>query len=213
MKIITTLLFALGVFPVPNLCGQAQQPAEDFLTRQHVSSLAVFPPLGESVPSAARQMSADMFGSKLKLRSAAMRVVPAEAVATQLDQHGMTGDFGAFVNLYSQTGTVNSEALKRFGQTLGTDAVLFIYVLNYDEQKGSRWYGKGGRNLCRIQYTLFRSSSGEKIWESLEFRQHDSKLSTNPYPVERVIGDVSESAVTSLLSGRQNADVRQKPTK
>jgi hypothetical protein len=80
---------------------------------------------------------------------------------------------------------MNHEALKKASQALGTDAVLLINVLNYQEEKGSWLYGKGGKNISRIQYTLFRSSDGSKVWETLEFRQYDSKVSTNPYPMEQ----------------------------
>ena len=114
---------------------------------------------------------------------------------------------------FLRLGFASADLLKKIGQATGTDALLLIHVLNYDEEKGSWWYGKGGKNVCRIQYTLFRSSNGEKVWETLEFRQHDSKVSTNPYPMERVIGDVSDRAVASLVSGRQNVDVRQKNAK
>ena len=59
-------------------------------------------------------------------------------------------------------------------------------ILNYQAEKGSWWYGKGGKNVSRIQYTLFRSD-GNKIWETLEFRQHDSKVSTNPYLMDMLL--------------------------
>jgi hypothetical protein len=207
MKVANLVIAVLLILsPMQN----SRQPAEDFLNREGLSSLAILPPVGESVPGAARQLSADLFGAKLRLHIAAVRVVPPDAVVAELSHYGMTNDFGTFVNLYSQTGTINTDTLKKFGQTLGTDALLLINILNYDEQKGSWWYGKGGKNICRIQYTLFRSATGEKVWETLEFRQHDSKLSTNPYPMERVIGDVSEMAVSSLMAGKQNVDARKK---
>ena len=74
------------------------------------------------------------------------------------------------------------DPLKKMGQTTGTDAILLIHVLNYDEEKGSWFYGKGGKNVCRIQYSLFRSSSGEKIWETLEFRQHEQQALDKSLP-------------------------------
>lgn len=207
MKVANLVIVVLLILtPMQN----SRQPAEDFLNREGISSLAILPPAGESVPGAARQLSADLFGAKLRLRIAAVRVVPRDVVVADLGHNGLTNDFGIFVNLYSQTGTTNTDTVKKFGQTLGTDARLLIDVLNYDEQKGSWWYGKGGKNICRIQYTLFRSATGEKVWETLEFRQHDSKLSTNPYPMDRVIGDVSEMAISSLMAGKQNVDLRKK---
>jgi hypothetical protein len=38
-------------------------------------------------------------------------------------------------------------------------------------------------------------------------------VSTNPYPMEHVIGDVTDKAVSALLVGRQDIDVRQKTVK
>jgi hypothetical protein len=105
---------------------------------------------------------------------------------------------------------VNTEAMKKIGQLADAVGLMVIHVLNYDEEKGSWWYGKGGKNVCRIQYSLFRVSDGQKVWETLEFRQHDSKVSTNPYPMERVIGDVTDKAVTALLTDAQHVDVRKK---
>jgi hypothetical protein len=119
-------------------------------------------------------------------------------------------DYSLFVSTLSQTGIVNTDALKKVAQATGADAVLLIDVLNYQEEKGSWWYGKGGKNVSRIQYTLFHSSDGNKIWETLEFRQHDSKVSTNPYPMEHVLGDVTDKAITALLAGTQHTDVRKK---
>jgi hypothetical protein len=190
-----------------------QPPKEDFLARQEISSIAVLPAVGDSVPSAARQLSADLFLAKLKLHTSFVRILTADETLSRLQQKDQTNDFAVFVTAFSQTGIASADLLKKIGQATGTDALLLIHVLNYDEEKGSWWYGKGGKNVCRIQYTLFRSSNGEKVWETLEFRQHDSKVSTNPYPMERVIGDVSDRAVASLVSGRQNVDVRQKNAK
>lgn len=187
-----------------------QQGSVDFLTRQGIRSIAVLPALGDSVPSAARQLSADLFDSKLKLRNSALRILTPDEVTNRLQQQGATGDFSAMVTLLSQTGMVNTEAMKKIGQVAGADGLTVIDVLNYDEEKGSWWYGKGGKNVCRIQYSLFRASDGQKIWETLEFRQHDSKVSTNPYPMERVIGDVTDKAVTALLADVQHVDVRKK---
>lgn len=190
-----------------------QQEREDFLEAQHISSLAALPPVGEAVPASTRLAAGDLFVMKLRLRRAALRVVRAEELVTLLEQKGLMGEYANFVTLLAQTGIPNRESLKLVGEAAGTDGLLLIQVLDYEEQKGSWWYGRGGRNLARIQYTLFRTSDGEKVWESLEFRQHDSKLSTRSYPMERVIGDVSEKAVTSLLTGQQNRDVRAKKPK
>lgn len=199
-----TLLIGTGLYG---------QDFEDFLTRQGIASLAILPPLGQSVPSPTRQVAADLFNTKLKLRSSAVRIATPDSVVERLEREGLMNDFGNFITLLAQTGTFNRGILKRIGVATAADGVLLINVLDYEEQKGSWWYGRGGKNLARIQYSLFRASDGEKIWESLEFRQHDSKLSTNPYPMERVISDVSEKAVNSLLSGKQNADVRRKEPK
>ena len=191
------------------ICSVAQQQrTEDFLSQKGISSIAVLPPLGESVPNSARQLSADLFVTKLRSRSG-VHLMAADESLSRLQQKEVTNDFAVLVTTLSQTGIVNGDLLKKIGQSMGTDALLLIHLVNYDEEKGSWWYGKGGKNICRIEYTLYRSSDAGKIWETLEFRQHDSKVSTNPYPMERVIGDVSDRAVASLLMGRQNTDVRQ----
>jgi hypothetical protein len=210
-KTALILLFGAALTCIGSLAQQ--QRTDDFLSQQRISSIAVLPPLGESVPSSARQLAGDLFVTKLKSRSAGVRLMAADETLSRLQQKEATNDFAVLVTTFSQTGIVNADLLKKIGQATGTDALLLIYVLNYDEEKGSWWYGKGGKNVCRIQYTLFRSSDAEKIWETLEFRQHDSKLSTSPYPMERVIGDVSDKAIASLLIGKQHTDVRQKNTK
>lgn len=192
------------------LSGVAFGQQADFLSRQNISSIAILPPSGANVPTAARTMSADLFASKFKLRNAAVKVVTADETASLLQSKSTMSEYSIFVTTLSQTGIVNINALKKVAQALGTDAVLLIDVLNYQEEKGSWWYGKGGKNVSRIQYTLFRSSDGNKVWETLEFRQHDSKVSTNPYPMEHVIGDVTDKAVTSLLAGTQHTDLRKK---
>lgn len=207
------LLRIVGVFwlglGVSQLTAGANPPAEDFLDRQKVTSIGVLPPIGDSVPDSARKMAADLFIMKMTLRNAAVRVVRPDTLIERLNKAGLLSEFATFVNLVSQTGVVSSESIRAIGNAAETDTLLLVNVLDYEEEKGSWWYGKGGKNICRIQYSLFRVSNGEKIWESLEFRQHDSKLSTRPYPMERVIGDVSEKAVTSLLTGRQSVDVRR----
>jgi len=211
MKSTLCALFLLPYLAV--VSPQAPAPPQgsaDFLTRQRITSIAVLLPLGDSVPSAARQLSADLFDTKLKLRDSALRIFAPDEVTNRLQQQGATSDFAAMVTLLSQTGMVNTEAMKKIGQLAGADGLMVIHVLNYDEEKGSWWYGKGGKNVCRIQYSLFRVSDGQKVWETLEFRQHDSKVSTNPYPMERVIGDVTDKAVTALLTDAQHVDVRKK---
>jgi len=210
MRSLTVTLLAV----ILTVCGSSLNAQEDdFLDRQTIASITVLPPMGESVPSSARQLSADLFMSKLKLRRASCRLVGPEEALTRIERASLMGDYTGFVNLISQTGVVNRDVLKLIGSAVETDAVLLINLLDYQEEKGSWWYGKGGKNLGRIQYTLFATSKGEKVWESLEFRQHDSKLSTSPYPMERVIGDISDKAVTSILTGRQNTDVRRKKPK
>jgi len=74
-----------------------------------------------------------------------------------------------------------------------------------------RCWGLSGRALRAFRRfnALFRSSDGQKVWETLEFRQHDSKVSTNPYPMERVISDVTEKAISSLLNGTQHVDAKK----
>ncbi len=181
----------------------------DFLSRISINSIAILPPLGANAPSAARTMSADIFASKFKVQSAAIKLISADQTASLLQSKSATSDYSQFVTTFTQTGIANTDALKKIAQILGSDAVLLIDVLNYQEEKGSWWYGKGGKNISRIQYTLFRSSDGQKLWETLEFRQHDSKVSTNPYPMERVIGDVTEKAIASLLNGTQHVDVKK----
>jgi hypothetical protein len=182
----------------------------DFLSRMNVNSISILPPFSSNAPNAARTMSADLFASKFKLRSAATKIVTADETASLLQSKVVMPEYSVFVTTLSQTGIVNTDALKKVAQTTGADAVLLIDVLNYQEEKGSWWYGKGGKNVSRIQYTLFRSSDGNKIWETLEFRQHDSKVSTNPYPMEHVLGDVTDKAITALLAGTQHTDVRKK---
>lgn len=199
-----------GVLLVCSLHSGILGQQADFLSRLNVNSIAILPPFGSSAPSAARTMSADLFASKFKLRSAATKIVTAEETAALLQSKAVMTDYSVFVTTLSQTGIVNTDALKKVAQATGADAVLLIDVLNYQEEKGSWWYGKGGKNVSRIQYTLFRSSDGNKVWETLEFRQHDSKVSTNPYPMERVLGDVTDKAVTALLAGTQHTDVRKK---
>jgi hypothetical protein len=210
---ITAALILLSSVALPFMHSVTQQQTDDFLSQKGISSIAVLPPLGESVPSSARQLAADLFVTKLKARAAGVRLLGADETLSRLQQKEETKDFGILVTTLTQTGIADAVSLKRIGEVAGTDAILLIHVLNYDEEKGSWWYGKGGKNVCRIQYTLFRSSNAERLWETLEFRQHDSKLSTNPYPMERVIGDVSDKAIASLLSGKQNIDVRKKDPK
>jgi hypothetical protein len=199
---LTVLLLASSLHSV----ALGQQP--DFLSQQNVNSIAILPPFGSSAPNAARTMSADLFVSKFKLRSAATKIINADETASLLQSKAVMSDYSVFVTTLSQTGIVNTEALKKVAQATGATAVLLIDVLNYQEEKGSWWYGKGGKNVSRIQYTLFRSD-GNKIWETLEFRQHDSKVSTNPYPMEHVLGDVTDKAITALLAGTQHTDVRK----
>jgi hypothetical protein len=193
-------LFHFGV-----LLGQQT----DFLSRLNLNSIAILPPFGPNAPSAARTMSVDLFASKFKLRNAATKIVTADETTSLLQSKSAMSDYSIFVTTLSQTGIVNADSLKKVAQATGADAVLLIEVLNYQEEKGSWWYGKGGKNVSRIQYALFRSD-GNKIWETLEFRQHDSKVSTNPYPMEHVLGDVTDKAITSLLAGTQHTDVRKK---
>jgi hypothetical protein len=135
----------------------------DFLARLNVYSIAILPPLGADVPTAARAMSGDLFASKFKIREAAIRVVGADETVSMMQSKSTMSDYSVFVTTLSQAGIVNTDALKKITQAVDTDAVLLINVLNYQEEKGSWWYGKGGQNVSRIQYTLFRASDGSKV--------------------------------------------------
>jgi hypothetical protein len=181
----------------------------DFLSKSSINSIAILPPLGSNVPAAARTMSADLFATKFKLHSASIKMVAADETTSVLQAKSIMSDYSLFVTMLAQTGIANTEVLKKLMAALGTDAVLLINVLNYEEEKGSWLYGKGGKNISRIEYTLFRASDGSKVWGTLEFRQHDSKVSTNPYPMEHVISDVTDKAIVSLLSGTQHVDVKK----
>jgi hypothetical protein len=154
-----------------------------------------------------------MLATKLGLAVAGLRIARPDVFLKELQAKGGLTDYTNLVTLFSQSGLADPESVKRLAKISEADALLLVNVLDYDEQKGSWWYGKGGKNVCRIQYTLFRAATGEKLWQTLEFRQHDSKVSTNPYPMEHVIGDVTDKAVSALLVGRQDIDVRQKTVK
>lgn len=117
----------------------------DFLSRLNVNSIAILPPLGADSPAAARTMSADLFASKFKLHNAVIKFVSADDTASLLQSKSTMSDYSLFVTTLSQTGIVNTDALKKVMQAIGTDAVLLINVLNYQEEKGSWWYGKPDR--------------------------------------------------------------------
>jgi hypothetical protein len=204
ISLYAVLLLSTIVHP-----GVAFGQQNDFLSRLSINSIAILPPLGANVPAAARTMSADLFVTKFKMQNSSIKLVTADDTASLLQTKSTMSDYSLFVTTLAQTGIVNTEALKKVMAALGTDAALLIDVLNYQEEKGSWWYGKGGKNVSRIEYTLFRSSDGNKVWETLEFRQHDSKVSTNPYPMEHVIGDVTDKAIVSLLSGTQHVDAKK----
>jgi hypothetical protein len=189
--------------------GTAQQSL-DFMGREKVSSISILPPIGQSAPDSARQAAVDVLARKLGLATAGLRIVSPDAFLRELQAKGGLTDYTNLVTLFSQSGLADRESVRRLAKTSEADALLLVNVLDYDEQKGSWWYGKGGKNVCRIQYTLFQAATGDKLWQTLEFRQHDSKVSTNPYPMERVIGDVTDKAISALLVGRQDTDVRQK---
>jgi hypothetical protein len=206
MRILLCTALAVSPFVYPGV-AVGQHP--DFLTGHNINSIAILPPLGANAPASARTMSADLFVIKFKAQNSGVKLVTADQTTSAMQSKSTMPDYSLFVTTLAQSGLVNTDALKKVTQELGTDAVLLIDVLNYQEEKGSWWYGKGGKNISRIQYTLFRSSDGIKIWETLEFRQHDSKVSTNPYPMERVIGDVTDKAVVCLLNGTQYVDVKK----
>ena len=101
-------------------CSFAQQsPTEDFLARQGISSIAVLPPVGESVPSAARQLSADMFVTKLKLHTSSVRVLAADETLSRLQQKDGTNEFAVFIAAFSQTGIASADPLKKWGKQPG----------------------------------------------------------------------------------------------
>lgn len=189
------------------------QPSLDFLSREKISSIAILPPIGQSAPDSARQAAVDMLATKLGFTAAGVRIARPDVFLKELQAKGGLTDYTNLVTLFSQSGLADPESVKRLAKMSQADALLLVNVLDYDEEKGSWWYGKGGKNVCRIQYTLFGAATGEKLWQTLEFRQHDSKVSTNPYPMEHVIGDVTDKAVSALLLGRQDIDLRQKTLK
>lgn len=200
---ITLILVAFGT----------AQKSLDFPSREKINSIAILPPIGPSAPDSARQASVDVLATKLGLAAAGLRVVHPDVFLKELQRMGGLTDYTNLVTLFSQSGLADPESIKRLAKITEADALLLVNVLDYDEQKGSWWYGKGGKNVCRIQYTLFRATTGDRLWQTLEFRQHDSKVSTNPYPMEHVIGDVTDKAISALLTGRQDVDVRQKDVK
>ena len=111
------LAFLLGALLVEKAAGIVPSQAEDFLDRQNVYSIAVLPPVGDSVPDSVRKAAGDLFILKLTLRRSSVRVVRPEALVEQLNKAGKLSEFASFVNLLSQTGVVNRESLTAIGNT------------------------------------------------------------------------------------------------
>ena len=180
---------------------------QDFLAEKKVTSIAILPVVGESVPSEVRETAGKQLWSALNKQTPNIKVTPSDDAATVLDKALRLEDFTSFLNLFTKTGTVNKTSLARCGESLKSH-LLLIEVQEYTERGGSWLRGRSGQNTARIQYTLF-TQDGEQIWQTLE-SLHRSQLTTTVAPMPEIIGRVSERAVENLIKGKENRDVKQK---
>jgi hypothetical protein len=202
----TTVFGLLACVGLAGICVSARaQQAPDFLSQQKINSIAVLPPMGDSASPSIRQLSSDLFIAKMKERRPGLHFLASDDTLTRLQQKKADNDFNAVVAAV-QTGAPNQAALKRIGLATGMDAFLLIHVLSFDEQKGKWYEGKESKNLCKIQYTLYRSSTGASLWDSTETVKYDKRFSNTPEPTDQVITNVSDKAVTAMLAAQQDTD-------
>jgi hypothetical protein len=209
---LLSLIFCAGL---AGLCASARQPqSDDFFSEQKINSIAVLPPMGDSVSAQIRGLSGDLFITKMKEKRPGLHFLASDDTLATLQKKKETDDFNAVIATV-QTGTANPTAIKRIGVASGMDSVLLIHVLSFDEQKG-RWYeGKESKNLCKIQYMLYKSSTGEKLWDSTETVKYDKRFSNTPEPTDQVITNISDKAAAALMAAREDSDdaAPQKKTK
>jgi hypothetical protein len=181
--------------------------AQDFLKTKGVSSVAILPVVGESVPQAVRDAAGKKAAAVLLKHVPDLRVTDAADSAAVLEHEARLEDLASFLNLFVKTGTVNTAALSRCGMALEKH-LLLVEVQEYTERGGSWLRSRSGQNTARIQYTLF-TKDGEQVWQTLE-SLHRSQLTTTVAPMEEIIERVSERAISALVKGEEHKDVKQK---
>jgi hypothetical protein len=199
------ILYAL-VFPSV-VCAQTKP--SDFLAKNQVLSLAIFPSFGETVPSNVRSETSASLVAELQKQVPALKLATSEEVSQRMEKAGTLSDFAEFLNLFSKTGMVSKVPLARMGAAAGADAILLIDVQHFESLGNSVIRTRTGRNSIRIQYTLF-FRSGEQVWQSVEGYSHSSLTIFNTDTMERTVKKVSEEAVKDLLRGEQRSNPKYK---
>jgi hypothetical protein len=204
MRFFAALLLIASLISV----SLAQSKADNFLTQHHIESIAILPPVGESVPASVRASAGTSLISEYKKTIPSLKVFTPDDSTAILEKADRLDDFTSFLNLFTKTGTINRQPLARIGEALGADAILLIDVQYYEAQNGSWMRGRNGHNSARIQYTLF-TADGEKVWQHLVVYTHTPTFTAKADKAETVVERLSRRAVSALLRGIQNDDPKK----
>ena len=207
MKFIQLILISLLLIALPTIV-QAQKQTDNFLEQHKIKSIAILPPVGESVPSSVRVSAGALFVSEAQRQLKELKITLPEETTTALEKTNRLDDFTSFLNLFIKTGTVNKSPLARIGESLATDAILLIDVQDFEAQNGSWMRARNGHNSARVQYTLF-SPAGEQLWQHLVVYTHTPQFTAKADKAEKVMQDVSRRAVSALMRGIQNSDPKK----
>lgn len=204
----TSYLSALFFILMTALSINAQKKTENFLTQRGITSIAVLPPTGESVPSNVREIAAATFVSGIEKQMPEIKILDALATFSLLEKASQLDNYVSFLNLFVKTGTINRAALTRMGEAINSSGILLIDVQRLEAQNGSWLRGRNGHNDARVQYTLF-SPSGEKIWQHLVVYVHTPTGTAKADKAEKVMQSVNKRALSALIKGTQNTDPRK----
>lgn len=208
MKSSVYVLALLLLFSALSISAQNQSPARDFLASHNVTSIAILPPVGESIPAEVRNLAASTFIEELKGIRPQVNVITSSETTTHLEKASRLDDYTNFLTLFLKTGTINHPLLSRIGEASGASSILLIDIQQYEAQNGSWLRMRNGHNAVRAQYTLF-SANGEQLWQHLVLYVHTPQGTAKADKADKVMERVSKRAAKALLSGEQNSDSRK----
>jgi hypothetical protein len=161
-----------------------------------IHSLAVFPIRnGRFAPSEAQQINREM-SMAIHERSPAMRLMSSAEAIRILSDSGLADRWAVFLDNYVTSGVPDANALKRFGQVLGVDAILQGEIVNVYQQDGT-FGGNKGTTRVTVRLTMLDAHAAKLLWEASSdgLRGNATTVGAAPPIIEAV-----ELAVHSLLN-------------
>jgi hypothetical protein len=186
--------------------GSAQE-SSDVINTNKIASLALLPVVGDSTPDSVRH---EINAADLKALSEAyphVAITGSDESLSRLSAEHRLDDLASFLNLYTKTGAVNEDAMRRIVSALKVQAVLLVQLQEYEAQSGSWMRGRNGHNSVRAQYALLTEKG--IIWHHLVSYVHTPQWTAKADPDKDVAPRIARRALYAIARNIQNTDPKK----